>query len=176
MTYYNLENDKNPILQIQRILRYLQYDSDGLAKIKPSGLYDADTKDSVIEFQNKYGLLPTGIVDKETWELLFKIDEARRDAGELARSVKIFPQDSGYFIYPNSKDNNLYVIQFMLNEIRNHHDKIGEIDITGIYDKPTVDAIKVLQRKNLMDTSGIIDSKTLNILSSEFERLNSRDS
>lgn len=176
MAYYNLENDKNAIIQIQRILRYLQYESDGLAKIKPSGLYDTDTRDSVIEFQTKYGLYPSGIVDKETWELLFKIDEARKDASLLARSVKIFPEDSGYYIYPDSKDNNLYVIQHMLNEISNHHDDMGKIEINGVYDTQTVNAIKVLQRKNLMDASGIIDSKTLNMLSYEFERLNSRDS
>ena len=176
MTYYSLDNNKNPILQIQRILRYLQYDTDGLAKIKPSGIYDEDTKNSVVQFQNKYGLTPTGIVDSETWELLFKIDQARRDASELAKSVKIFPEDVNYYILPNAKDNNLFVIQHMLNEIRNHHDEMGEIEINGIYDKPTVDAIKVLQRKNLMDANGIIDSKTLNILSNEFERLNSRDS
>ena len=176
MTYYSLDNDKNPILQIQRILRYLQYDTDGLAKIKPSGIYDEDTKNSVVQFQNKYGLTPTGIVDSETWELLFKIDQARRDASELAKSVKIFPEDVNYYILPNAKDNNLFVIQHMLNEIRNHHEEMDEIEINGIYDKPTVDAIKVLQRKNLMDANGIIDSKTLNILSNEFERLNSRDS
>ena len=176
MTYYSLDNEKNPILQIQRILRYLQYDADGLAKIKPSGLYDDDTRDSVTQFQNKYGLAPTGIVDSETWDLLFKIEQARRDASQLAKGVKIFPMDSSYYILPNSKDNNLFVIQYMLNEIRNHHDDMDEIEINGIYDKPTVDAIKTLQRKSLMDANGLIDSKTLNILSSEFERLNLRDS
>lgn len=176
MTYYSLENDKNAVLQVQRILRFLQFDSNGMATVKPSGLYDEDTRSSIIEFQNKYGLNPSGIVDKETWELLFKIDEARRDANEVARSVKIFPTDSGYYIYPDSRDNNLYVIQHMLNEISNHHDEMEKIEINGIYDNQTVNAIKSLQRKNLIDSNGIIDPKTLNILSDEFERLNSRDS
>ena len=61
----------------------------------------------------------------------------------------------------------------MLNEIKNQHNEMEEIIINGIYDKPTVDAIKILQRKNLIDASGIIDKETLDILSSEFERINS---
>ena len=64
----------------------------------------------------------------------------------------------------------------MLNEISNHHDEMEKIEINGIYDNQTVNAIKSLQRKNLIDSNGIIDPKTLNILSDEFERLNSRDS
>lgn len=173
MAYYNLENDKNAILQIQRILRLLQYENEGLAKIKPSGIYDANTKDGVLSFQKKYGLTPTGIVDKDTWELLFKIEEASKDAKALTRGVKIFPQEENYYIFPNSNDSAVFVVQYMLNEIKNQHNEMEEIIINGIYDKPTVDAIKILQRKNLIDASGIIDKETLDILSSEFERINS---
>ena len=134
MRYYDLNNTKNSVLQVQRILRSLDYLENGVARVKPNGIFDDDTKNLVINFQRKYGLLPTGVVDKETWDLLHSIDEARRDASLLARAVHIFPMHESYEILPNSKDNVIFVIQHMLNEILNEHDDFTELEFTGKYD------------------------------------------
>ena len=174
MSYYDLNNTKNSVLEAQRILRRLDYGENVVARVKPNGIFDDDTKKLVIDFQRKYGLLPTGIIDKETWDLLHSIDEARRDAKELARAVHIFPMYENYEILPNSKDNIIYVIQHMLNEILNEHDDFTELSFNGIYDLPTQNAIKSLQRKGLLESNGILDAKTLNLLADEYERINSR--
>ena len=174
MRYYDLNNTKNAILQVQRILRNLDYIENGVAKVKPNGIYDEDTRNLVINFQKKYGLIPTGIVDKETWDILHSIDEARRDATELAKAVHLFPMYESYTIYPDSKDNIIYVIQHMLNEISNEHDDFPEISFTGVYDLPTQNAVKTLQRKGLLESNGILDAKTFNLLADEYERINSR--
>ena len=79
-----------------------------------------------------------------------------------------------YTILPNSKDNTVYVIQHMLNEILNEHDDFSELAFTGIYDLPTQNAIKSLQRKALIESNGILDAKTFNLLADEYERINSR--
>ena len=174
MSYYDLNDTKNSVLEAQRILRRLDYGENGVARVKPNGIFDDDTKKLVIDFQRKYGLLPTGIIDKETWDLLHSIDEARRDAKELARAIHIFPMYENYEILPNSKDNVIYVIQHMLNEILNEHDDFTELSFNGIYDLPTQNAIKSLQRKGLLESNGILDAKTLNLLTDEYERINSR--
>lgn len=174
MRYYDLNDTKNSVLEIQRILRNLDYNENSVAKIKPNGIYDENTRDLVISFQKKYGLIPTGIVDNETWDLLHSIDEARKDASEIAKAVHIFPMYESYTIFPNTKDNIVYVIQHMLNEISAEHDDITELAFNGIYDLPTQNAIKSLQRKGLLESNGIIDSKTFNLLIDEYERINSR--
>lgn len=174
MSYYDINNTQNQTLQVQRILRNLDYSENGIARVKPDGIFGEDTKALVTSFQEKYGLAPTGVVDKETWNLLHSINEAKRDASVLARAVHIFPLFEKYEILPNSKDNLVYVIQHMLNEVLNDHDDFSELDFTGVYDQPTQDAIKLLLRKSLVDDSPKIDANTFNILANEYERINSR--
>ncbi|MBQ8546409.1 MAG: peptidoglycan-binding protein [Clostridia bacterium] len=174
MRYYDFNDTTNSILQVQRILRELDYIENGVAKVKPNGIFDEDTRNLVISFQRKYGLNPSGIVDKETWDLLHSIDEARKDASRLARAVHIFPMFDNYEILPNSRDNTIFVIQHMLNEVLNEHDDFTELEINGIYDLPTQNAIKVLQRKALVDGNGRLDAQAFNLLANEYERINSR--
>ncbi len=174
MRYYDFNNTKSSVLQVQRILRNLDYIENGVARVKPNGIYDENTRDLVTIFQNKYGLMPTGIVDKETWDLLHAIDEARKDAAAIARAVHIFPMYESYEILPGAKDNIIFVIQHMLNEILNEHDDFTELAFTGIYDLPTQNAIKSLQRKGLIENNGVLDAKTFDLLSDEYERINSR--
>ncbi|MBO5338309.1 MAG: peptidoglycan-binding protein [Clostridia bacterium] len=174
MSYYDINNSENPTLQVQRILRDLDYFENGVARVKPDGVYGDDTRRLVEDFQKKYGLNPTGVVDKETWDLLHSIDEARRDATRIARAVHIFPMYEKYEILPNSRDNIVYIVQHMLNEILAEHDGFEMIEFTGIYDQPTQNAIKMLQMKSLNDQSQAIDANTFNLLADEYERINSR--
>ena len=174
MAYYDLRDLKNPILEVQRLLRSIDRYENGVSRIKPDGIYGSDTQKLVGDFQEKYGLSPTGEVDYETWNLLHSIEEAVKDAEKIARAVHIFPMYENYEILPNAKDDSLFVIQYMLNQILNDHDDIEKLELTGIYDKATQDAIKVLERKSLNDHAGKIDANTFNLIADEYERLNSR--
>ena len=174
MAYYDLRDLKNPILEVQRLLRNIDRYENGVSRIKPDGIYGSDTQKLVRDFQEKYGLSPTGEVDYETWNLLHSIEEAVKDAKKIARAVHIFPMYENYEILPNAKDDSLFVIQYMLNQILNDHDDIEKLELTGIYDKATQDAIKVLERKSLNDHAGKIDANTFNLIADEYERLNSR--
>lgn len=174
MAYYNLEDSSNPILQIQKILRGLERLENGVSPIAPSGSYESDTKDAVIRFQKKYGLLPTGVVDKETWDLLHKIDQARRDVNQLINATEIFPREFGYEIPLNTKDTVIYIIQHFLNEIKNEYEDFKTLEFNGIYDKDTQDNIKAFQRRHLIEDNGNLNAETINLLSKEYERINSR--
>ena len=174
MAYYDFRDLQNPILEIQRLLRSIDRYENGTSRVKPDGIYGNDTRALVLEFQQKYGLAPTGEVDYETWNLLHSIEKAGRDASKIARAVHLFPIYEEYEILPNSKDDTLYAIQYMLNEISNDHDDMEILEINGVYDLPTQNAIKVLQRKTLSDSSSKIDADTFNLIADEYERINSR--
>ena len=79
-----------------------------------------------------------------------------------------------YEILPNARDDSIFVIQYMLNEILNDHDDISQLEINGVYDLPTQNAIKILQRKALSESAPKIDADVFNLLADEYERLNSR--
>ncbi|MBQ7760899.1 MAG: peptidoglycan-binding protein [Clostridia bacterium] len=174
MAYYNLEDSSNPILQIQRILRDLERLEGSISPIAPSGNFEIDTRDAVVRFQKKYGLSPTGVVDKETWDLLHKIDEAQRDSNQLINAIEIFPREKNYEIPLNTRDNVIYVIQHLLNEIKNEYEDFKELEFNGIYNKETQDNIKAFQRRHLIEDNGRLNAETINLLSKEYERINSR--
>ena len=173
MAYFNLTEQENPILEIQRILRSIDYFDNSLARIRLSGTYNEETRQGVKNFQEKYGLPVTGEVDATTWQLLQAVDKAIKDATALARAVYILPRNEEYTITPGLRDDVVYVIQHMINVLSQEYDTFSPLEFTGIYDEATENNIREFQRKNLLDESGNIDPITFNRLADEYERLNS---
>ncbi len=169
MSYLDITDEKNFILQIQRMLRdiaYLNYD-DSTQGV--TGIYDTATRHSVTAFQRDMGLSPTGKVDIETWEILNTVHSSTLNDVSVPRAVHIFPKYSTYEILPESKDSIIYVLQHMLNEISVNDESGGIVEMTGVYDKATQNAIYAFKRRNLMDDTNVIDVDTLNRLFDEYE-------
>ncbi|MBO5374552.1 MAG: peptidoglycan-binding protein [Clostridia bacterium] len=169
MAYIDSTNEAIAILQIQRILRALELLDSDFSSVPLSGVYENETRGAVAEFQAKYGLESTGVVDYETWVLLHKIYDDTSHERNGIRRVQLVPNDGVFSIIPGQKDDIIYVIQYMLSTISTHYDDFGSLEYTGIYDEPTQNAIKVFQRKNLIDATGIIDASTLEALFEEYE-------
>lgn len=174
MSYYDFRRTENAILEIQKILRSIDFYENNTARIKPDGIYGEDTRLLVKEFQKRYGLVPSGVVDYETWKLLHSVKEAQRDESKIARAVHIFPMYEKEKILPNTKNSYVYIIQVMLNEILNDHDGFKELEINGIYDIPTQNAVKLLRQKSLNDAPEAIDALVFETIADEYERVNSR--
>ena len=172
MVYFNLNEQENPVLEIQRILRSVDGFDNGLARIRLTGNYNEETRQGVKDFQEKYGLPVTGIVDNETWLLLQAVDKSIKEATALARAVYILPRVPEYSITPGLRDDVVYVIQHMLNVISQEYDGIEPLEFSGVYDKATENNVREFQRKSLIDESGIIDPLTFNRLADEYERVN----
>lgn len=173
MAYYNTENNETPILEIQRILRNIEYFGNGQSSIRLTGAYNEETRQGVEAFQEKYGLPVTGTVDGATWQLLQAVNKATQDAQALARAVYILPRIPEYTLYPGVQDDVVYVIQHMINAISQEYDGKAPVKFTGVYDGATENAIKEFQRINLLENTGILDPTTFNRLADEYERINS---
>ena len=173
MALFNGLDERNFIIQIQRILRDLNFSSEQNGMLAITGIYDEATKNEVRKFQNKYGIKETGIVDSETWTLLNTVWELRNESEALARAVYILPRFEKYEIQPFTKDNVLYIIQHMLEVISTDYESLEGIELNGVYDVKTQNAIKSFQRQNLMDDTGIIDAVTFNTLADAYEKINS---
>lgn len=175
MALFNALEERNFIVQIQRILRDLNYYQNGVGAVGIDGVYDEGTKEAVKKFQKKYGLDDTGIVNSETWTLLHTVWELKNEGEELARAVYILPRFEGYEILPFARDNVLYIIQHMLEVISTDYEELEGIELNGIYDMKTQNAIKAFQRKNLLNDTGIIDAITFNRLADAYEVVNSQN-
>ena len=173
MAYYSTERKEAPILEIQQILRNIEYFENGRSPIRLTGTYNEETRQGVGRFQEKYGLPVTGNVDSATWLVLQAVDRSTRDAQALARAVYLLPRDPEYAIYPGTRDDAVYIIQHMINVVSQEYDAIPPLEFSGIYDEATENAVKEFQRINLLESSGILDNNTFNRLADEYERINS---
>lgn len=169
MALINSTNEALAIMQIQRILRDIELLDNEYSSVPISGVYENETRDAVIDFQGKYGLEQTGVVDYETWQALHLIHDTSKIERQGVRRVRLIPKNEEFFIIPGEKNDIVYVIQYMLSQISQHYDDFGVIDFTGVYDEPTENAIRVFQRKNLLDDSGIINGTVLERLFDEYE-------
>jgi peptidoglycan hydrolase-like protein with peptidoglycan-binding domain len=173
MAYHDLRNEPQSIRYIQKVLRDLNYIDTGKASIPINGVYGTSTKEGIRNFQALYNLKPTGIVDAETWSLLSSVYKAQTTEAQLARSVHIFPKYNEYEVTPGVKDNLVYVIQHMLESVLAlYYDYYG-IPLNGIYDEATKEGVKIFQRANLLDDTGLMNAETFNKLADEYERSNS---
>ena len=173
MAYFNSDEQEKSILEIQRILRGIDYLDGTLSPIRLTGNYNEETRQGVSNFQKKYGLPITGEVDLTTWQLLQTVNRVLNESTQLARAVYILPREEEYTIYPGLADDVVYVIQHMINVLSQEYDTFFPLEFTGIYDEATENNIREFQRKNLLDESGNIDPITFNRLADEYERLNS---
>ncbi len=169
MAFIDLTDESIAIMQIQRILRDLELLENEFSSVPISGVYENETRDAVAEFQSKYGLETTGIVDYETWELLHNVYNSTRIERNGIRKVQLVPSRGEFAIFPNQREDIIYVIQYMLSQISVHYDEFGEIAFTGIYDEQTQNAIRAFQQKNLLENNGIIDAPTLEAIFEEYE-------
>ena len=62
----SFNNNENLILEIQNYLINIRNTYPSLPLIEPTGVYDQETRNAVIAFQNIKGLPPTGSVDLRT--------------------------------------------------------------------------------------------------------------
>ena len=62
----------------------------------------------------------------------------------------------------------------MYNTLSRDYTELEGIVLNGIYDENTQNAIKIFQRKNMLDDTGIIDATTFNRLADAYEEINSR--
>lgn len=157
---YLLNDEKSAVSAIQNLLRNVGYD------IKVDGIFGTETRRAVRDFQSVYGLIPSGRVDLETFEMLAFISGRNYEY----KPVRIIPKmlEGGVFS-PGDESNVITIIQAMLSELAVIYD-FEPIRINGVFDSDTGNAIKQIQRNNLLPDDGIINSQTWNALVSEYEK------
>ena len=66
-------SDSERTFEAQRYLRALHFDAAApeIPLINPDGIYGAETRDAVREFQRTHGLPVTGEIDYQTWTALY---------------------------------------------------------------------------------------------------------
>jgi peptidoglycan hydrolase-like protein with peptidoglycan-binding domain len=153
----------NPILEIQYKLRDIAQVCHDIPTVVPTGIYDAQTKKSVSEFQKKLNLPETGNVDYLTWNALMKEHRDCLHFINKPRCVGCFPNNVIEYKRGDS-GNVIYILQATLKNYHNKYKNYPDVNMTGIFDEQTELALREFQKCSQLPITGVLDRKTWNIL------------
>ena len=162
--------EESAIRNLQRYLRQLSYFDSDIPPAPSTGVWDPHTRDSLIAFQQKNGLEPTGIADEKTWNLLFEQYRASIEEKSPPAPMPIYPRlperDSlrmGDVGFP------VTAVQYMLDELTLQYEGLDNVPQNGIYGAETARAVTEFQRRNLLPPTGEVDKTTWDALVRSYE-------
>lgn len=157
----NHPNEKTATLNLQRYLRQLAYHDEAIPLPPLDGIYQTATQNSLMAFQQREGLPPTGVADKKTWDLLFKKYEASLKQTAAPVPISLFPRNPAEFSLHRGDTGFLVsLVQFLLQELELLYAGFDRVPQSGIYDEETAVAIEAFQRSCFLPVTGEIGRET----------------
>lgn len=158
-------NLQDAILNLQKYLRAISFADERISRPPLDGIFDSATEDAVRSFQATRGLNANGLVDRLTWEAIY--DEYQ--ALSLAEELPFFPSTpSNYKAKRGEESAFISIVQILLRELSAVYDLFEAVEISGIFDDATEQAIKELQRASGLEITGELDRNTYRRLLYDF--------
>ena len=157
----NNQFKKQAVTNLQRYLRQLAYEDDKLTQPPIDGIFGEVTRRSLTEFQANNNINPTGIADRTTWDLLYKLYLKSIANHTHSKRVHIFPNNPvSNKLSLNTDSFYITTLQFMLRELSKDYGEKLNVEITGHYDIATSSAIEYFQAINSLPITTITDKET----------------
>ena len=136
------------------------------------GIYGPRTEASVRAFQEIFDLTPDGVVGPGTWYAIVRLYTAVTRLSELRSQGQQFYAVN--WNYPNdalrrgSSGTPVRQLQYMLSVLSEFIPEIPPVAIDGIFGEATEDAIRALQRREMLTVDGIVGRETWDALYDQF--------
>lgn len=160
------------IRNLQKYLRQLSFDNKTLPELPIDGVFDTETQRAVEIFQQEHRIPVTGIVDRTTWDAIYKSYLLSVEKNAKPNSVDIFfrsPQSSS--LRMGDAGFAVSAIQYMLNEILTFYGNLPEITIDGYFGEQTADAVRLFQGYTSLPQNGEVNLETWNRISAVYNEL-----
>ena len=150
-------NLQNAIYNLQKYLRAISFADERVLRPPLDGIFDSATEESVRSFQESHQITPNGIVDRETWDAIY----SEYKALALTEELPFFPSSPvGYATRLGEESSFVSIVQILLQELSSVYGDLEAVELTGIYDTATENAIKELQRASGLPITGELDRRT----------------
>ncbi len=165
------ELEHDAVMSIQRYLRQLSFHDGEILPVPIDGIYESATRDSVISFQKKNGLSPTGIVDRETWDRLKREYDRSVALNSPPVRLDIFPRTPMSYALKLGENSYLAaIVQHILDELEAVYG-FPSLSSSGVYDETTAANVREFQTRNLIPTTGEVDRETWDALAVQYNLL-----
>ena len=157
-------NEEQARRNLQTYLRQLAYFDNDIPFVPIDGNPGEDTTAAIRAYQRKKGLTVTGIADQATWEALYEDYLVSLEEQSLPETFSPFPPTpTNYSLGEGDMGFAVSAIQYLLETISVFF-PVEAVEITGVYDEKTRDAISEMQARYLLPVTGRTDKLTWNAL------------
>ena len=158
----------NDVKFIQVRLNRISTNYPSIPKIPAAdGVYDTATGDAVREFQRIFSLNQTGMVDRSTWYKIQSVYNAVKRLSELDSEGLRDEDVSNQFkdlLSEGDSGENIKTIQYYLRVIADFNPSVPSPPLDGYFGESTTEAVKTFQQENDLPVTGIVDSRTWNMM------------
>ena len=148
-----------------RSLNYLlnvisYFDSDIPFLNLSQAVFNEDTEEVVIAFQEKYGIVPNGIVDANTWRAIKEAYDQTIDT--IPREYLVYEDEfyPGLFLSEGMSGEAITRLQEFLYTICENTHEIPGVRVTGTFDNLTEQSVRAVQRRSGFDVTGVVNPPT----------------
>ena len=160
-----INRPEDTIYEVQRFLYELGLRYEWLPTVSADGIYGENTKEAVRQFQRRFELPVTGLVDYDTWQLLYaQFDETRRlrtDTPSPSLTPGTLPLKIG------SRGYGLVWLNSALMELSSYYPSLPPLAPTSIYQFSTATAVRALERVYQREETGEVDVVLWNAIFSD---------
>ncbi|MEL7646897.1 MAG: peptidoglycan-binding protein [Sedimentibacter sp.] len=169
-----LQGDIRPIVDLlQYYLDVISLYGGYIPRVNRTGIFDAQTRNAVLEFQKLFNLPVTGIVDDDTWDRIFR---SILGIFNTLKPEEIFLPPlryPGIVLQKGQREDNpgVFIVQEMLSYIALTIPAIPYAEATGTFDENTINAVIAFQQTFGLEPTGKVDEMTWNEMSAIYKEL-----
>ncbi len=141
---------------IRTVQRYLRVVGNSEIFVAPTGVYDENTRLSIIDFQSRNQLEQTGVVDRETFELLYSqyvYISSRNALNDKLDSFIRFP------LLPGDMNDAMIHINRTLRRLLDYYGFTHRLRDSNFYSAETGNAVDILRKIYLLKAGNFIDEE-----------------
>lgn len=147
---------REEIYELQLYLRVIQLARGLRPLLNPDGIYGAETREAVRNFQTANNLPPTGEVDTQTWDRIYEEYLIAQEILGIPQGIRAFPLNISELKKGDTVDE-IYVLQFLLRKNDRRLNNGGRVEFSGIFDDETERSVMDIQRLFGLEQTGIVD-------------------
>ena len=156
------------VRELQQALRAVLAAEGYPGVIYPDGFFGPETDQAVRLYQRLNSLPETGEVDQALWEMLaaayWKVLQEKK-----MLPLPLFP-NADFVMQRGSTGDLVSSVQRLLMELSALYANIPRLAVTGVYDTPTEQAVRQMQKKGGLPENGALDRASWNLLVTLLDR------
>ncbi len=143
---------------------------ESVLPVNITGYFGQETENSVKSFQKTFGLMETGVVERKTWNDLYRaylgiVESVPINDGE---DVQLYP---GIVLKEGISNDYVRILQEYLSFIHQSYPNIPDVNATGYFGPVTKTAVTAFQRQFGLNPNGVVTANTWNEISREYSVL-----